>query len=189
MPNLRHLASEKTVTLSVPGPFYCVMPSSRWEGKQWKATYYLELIQKFQIFPVVLGTQSDRASLDLVRLLKEREIAHLSGVGLWDLKQAASVIDQSEGLVGVDTGLVHLAESLGKRVFVVYGPTHPDMGFGPSNSKSVGVSDQIWCQPCGKDGRRCHRFWDEYACMRKNIQISEGSGFFNDPVSIPSKTS
>jgi len=171
-PNFRHFiqampsVSELARQSDFPSRFICVMPGARWDGKKWKAERFLEVIRSAKIFPVVLGTNSDRESVELAKRLKEEGLPHFSGVGIWDLRQTAWVLSQAIRYLGNDTGLGHLAEAVGTPVTVVFGPTAPDLGFGPWQPKSSVVSAGIWCQPCGKDGRACFRLGaNRFKCM------------------------
>jgi ADP-heptose:LPS heptosyltransferase len=149
--------------------YYCVMPGSRWAGKCWATVKYFEVIREVAPrgwVPVILGGRDDPGSSELVQLLSEHGLPHFSGVGRWDLKQVAGVLAGAKAYLGNDTGLAHLAESLGTPALIVFGPTSPEMGFGPWRDKSRALGVQgLGCRPCGKDGRRCYRLSQKYLCM------------------------
>jgi heptosyltransferase-2 len=145
------------------------MPGSKWVGKCWPAAKYLEVcLAAFQEkrIAVVLGSARDPGSQELVDLLSKAGVPHVSGVGKWDLVQGAGALSRADAYLGNDTGLAHLAEALGVPALVIYGPTTPEMGFGPwrERSAAVGLVD-LGCRPCGKDGRRCYRPVKKYLCM------------------------
>ena len=170
-PNLKHLLSSLNSHLVhdlKSQKYICVMPSSRWAGKVWPVEYFYELIERHfsEFTPVVLGAHSDVQSARLVEMLKARGISCVSGVGQWNLVETASVLAHSVGIVGVDTGLVHLAESLGVPVISIFGPTTPSMGFGPWREQSRVLGLDLLCRPCGKDGRFCYRVFQPYQCLR-----------------------
>lgn len=151
---------------SHPG-FICVMPSSKWDGKKWGVRGFFEVISSSGLPAVVLGNEGDRESHLLSKTLEQAGLSHFDGVGKLSFKQLARVLAGSEGYLGNDTGLAHLAEAVGTEVVTVFGPTIPEMGFGPwrPGSRAVGVG--LWCKPCGKDGRTCYRWGDRYACQRQ----------------------
>ncbi len=169
-PDLRHLcvqAVPKKLEFDPPSRWICVMPSSRWSGKTWPVSSYADLISKFDIFPVVLGTAKDSESHELVKELQRRSIAHYSAVGKWDLRMTAWALNQCpEGYLGSDTGLAHLAEAVGAPARMLFGPTHPEMGFGPWGAQSRSIQTPLSCRPCSRNGRFCYRFWQPYACLR-----------------------
>ncbi len=172
-PDLTHLIQNQTLppelidaSKNTEGKYLCVMPSSRWDGKKWPVENYLQVLKKFPYLPVILGSKSDKESIHLVEKLQRLGIPYFSGVGKWGLTQTASILKNSVGYLGGDTGLAHLAESVGASATVIFGPTQPDMGFGPwrKNSRSIGMS--LWCRPCGKDGRSCFRIKQRHLCLK-----------------------
>jgi ADP-heptose:LPS heptosyltransferase len=148
-------------------PYLCVMPSSKWEGKKWAVRSFFEVIRNYGLPVVVLGSKQDRESILLVKILEQAGFPHFSGIGVFDFPVLAGVLADSVGYLGNDTGLGHLAEAVGSRVIVLFGPTTPAMGFAPWRPESQSVSASLWCQPCGKDGRFCFRVTNRYACQRK----------------------
>lgn len=154
----------------LPSRFFCVMPASRWPGKQWPAENFADLAARLAPefgTPVILGTDNDEASQDLVQVLSARGVPHFNGVGRWGLPDVGRVLSESTAYLGCDTGLAHMAEAVGTRAFVVFGPNRADMGFGPWRAESrVLERKNLWCRPCGKDGRNCHRLLARHVCLR-----------------------
>jgi ADP-heptose:LPS heptosyltransferase len=85
-----------------------------------------------------------------------------------DLSETAYLIHTSRLLLSNDTGLVHLAEAIGKPVVQIFGPTDPGMGFGVWRSESRVVASRLWCRPCSKDGSACFRWGSaRFLCMQQ----------------------
>jgi heptosyltransferase II len=145
------------------------MPSSQWSSKNWPVDHYLETLKNISLYPVVLGTSKDQASHDLCEGLAKLGIKHFSGVGVWNLRQTAQVIARSKGFFGGDTGLAHLAESYGIPTRVIFGPTTPEMGFGPRLAKSQSIEINLWCRPCSINGGFCYRPIEKQLCL-KNLR-------------------
>lgn len=164
-PNFSHL--QNSAEPKLPDEFFCVMPSSNWKGKNWPVAKYLELLQSSRALPVILGTPKDEASLQLIDLLQKAKVAHLSGIGKWSLPELGAVLKKSRGLISGDTGLVHLAQALEVPAVAIFGPTTPEMGFGPWNPSTVSVGSDLWCRPCSKDGRGCFRLLNPYQCLER----------------------
>lgn len=153
---------------SPDGRYCCVMPGSKWPGKRWPVRRFAEVLQRLDrsMTVVVLGAPSDRESRLLVSALEQMNRPVISGIGRWDLAQTARVLSGAEWLLSNDTGLAHLAEAVGKRVVMIFGPASPEMGFGPWRAESRAVWSPLWCHPCGKDGRWCFRRGrDRFACL------------------------
>ena len=150
----------------------CLMPGSKWAGKQWSVQNYFRLVyklsknQNLSFIPVVLGSKEDAQSKELVQLLEKTNVEHYSGVDKWDLSEVAYVLSQSLGYFGNDTGLGHLAEAVGARSWVIFGPTSSECGFGPWREQSRAIEKKIWCRPCGRYGKRCHRVFKPYECLK-----------------------
>ena len=145
--------------------YYCVMPGSKWQGKRWDPSRFAEVISQVPGTAIILGSNQDSEAFELVNLLKQKGLAYFSGVGLWNLSEVAYVLAHSCGYFGNDTGLAHLAEAVGVPALMVFGPTSPEMGFGPWRGQSGIAQSPVCCRPCGKDGRRCYRICDRYLCM------------------------
>lgn len=171
-PNLNHLLkgqpplSTLDPFFSQPGRYYCIMPSSKWSGKEWPVVNYVQVIKAYSGMPVILGLPTDRQSTALIEELQARGLPFVSGVGRWSLEQTAWVLSQSQGYLGNDTGLAHLAQSLGVKAIVLYGPTTPETGFGPWGVGSEAIGVPLICRPCGKDGQLCYRLGQRYQCLK-----------------------
>ena len=169
-PDLRHLIQDVSLypqDLAKYSKYICVMPGSLWSGKKWPVLFYLQLLKKLPYIPVILGTSKDQESIDLVHQLKVEQIPHFSGVGQWNLKITALVLSRSEGYLGNDTGLAHLAEAVGVPANIIFGPTSPEMGFGPWQPQSKALAAPLWCRPCSKDGSTCFRISNRYLCLKR----------------------
>ncbi len=171
-PNLRHLChvspvSAQQLSFDLNSRWVCVMPSSRWNGKKWPVSYYAQLIAKMGAYPVVLGSKKDAESFQLCEELERMRIPYFSAVGQWNLSFTAWALSQAPGgYLGCDTGLAHLAEAVGARAQVIFGPTSPEMGFGPWRTESRSIQSAIVCRPCSRNGRFCYRFGQPYECLR-----------------------
>ena len=69
-----------------------------------------------------------------------------------------AIISISNTVFGSDTGLLHIAESLGKKISMILGPTSKETGGGVSNKDSINIESDIWCRPCSQNGKsECYR--------------------------------
>ncbi len=171
-PDLSHLLGESNAKEELGSEdYYCVMPASKWAGKCWQVDNYFELIRSLSRkgnslgCPVVMGSNSDAPSVELVRRLKKEGIRHHSGVGRWNLRETAQILSGATRYLGNDTGLAHLSEAVGTPALVIFGPTTPELGFGPWRPQSIAVGSSLWCRPCSRDGSRCFRPFNRFLCM------------------------
>ncbi len=85
--------------------------------------------------------------------------------GKFNLLQSASIIDQSELVISSDTGMMHIAAALKKRVIVLWGNTLPQFGMGPYKTESFSYEvKDLRCRPCSKLGHhKCPK--GHFKCM------------------------
>ena len=121
----------------------CIHGTSR-ESKQWPEQYWRELIRHLEQAGVqsvlVWGSKAERERSE--RLAEGATSALVSP--RMNLKQLASLLSGAKGVIGVDTGPVHLAVALGCKVVALYTDTDPrKTGVVSANEKySVSLGNQ-----------------------------------------------
>ncbi len=148
-------------------PVVIVMPASLWPAKQWAVSRFVRFFAQSGWEAWVAGTAKDQESRQLVQALAAAELPHRSLIGTASFSELARKFRQADAFLGGDTGLAHFAEALGLPTWVLYGPTTPDVGFGGWSARNVSLGrDDLFCRPCGKDGRFCHRLGSKrFSCM------------------------
>jgi heptosyltransferase-2 len=126
-------------------------PSAAWEMKRWPLEHWKELIlaldsQEF----VILGGPGDHFCKKLEEIAPDR-VKNLAGQ--LSLLESCYVVDQVALTVSADTGLLHVADLLGRKGVALIGPT----AFGYTSSKLIKILEvSLPCRPCTKDGSgRC----------------------------------
>jgi ADP-heptose:LPS heptosyltransferase len=155
--------------------YLCVMPSSRWTTKEWELEKWVQLLESLQGDVVVLGQGSDKTSQYLYQRLKDsfgsgRQVFFYPK-GL-DFSEWAKILKSSQMFLGVDTGFFHLAEGLGVKSLVVFGPTESGLGYGPRLPSTQVAERKLFCRPCSKTGQICFRFWEPRACL-KQLEVED----------------
>jgi ADP-heptose:LPS heptosyltransferase len=143
---LKAQASEKVRALLPEGDFVALAPSAAFELKRWPLTHWRELIALFpEMKFVVLGGPEDV-------FLRELEIPGrvYNLAGKLPLLDSAEVIGRSRALVSNDTGLMHVAEQIGKPCLALMGPA--PFGF-PSREATQIFELNLPCRPCSKHGQ------------------------------------
>lgn len=150
---------------SVKKPYITIIPGAAWPQKTWLIDNYCKLLtdlknQENADF-VILGGKNDNICNEIAKC--DPTIINLQGK--ISLREAMSIIVNSKYVIGADTGLVHAAEALGKRVVAILGPTSCETGAGVNREDSITIeNNDIWCRPCSQAGKRkCYR--DEQYCM------------------------
>ena len=76
-----------------------------------------------------------------------------NGCGKFNLHQSASLIRQSLVVFSHDTGLMHIAAALKKKVYTIWGSTIPEFGMYPYKTPFVIFENKkLNCRPCSKIG-------------------------------------
>ncbi|MFT5970497.1 MAG: ADP-heptose:LPS heptosyltransferase [Flavobacteriales bacterium] len=88
--------------------------------------------------------------------------------GKFNLNQSAYLVKEAQSIVTHDTGLMHIASALKKRIISVWGNTVPEFGMSPylpaKGSKQFEVKG-LNCRPCSKIGyAKCPK--GHFKCMK-----------------------
>ena len=120
-----------------------------WPTKHWPEEYWCQLahIATEAGYEVVLpwGTESEKMRAQKISegnanaIVLERQ--NLTGI--------AREIVQCSGVIGVDTGLGHLAAALEKPTVSLYGPTNPGLS-GTCGKNQLHLNSNLNCAPCVK---------------------------------------
>lgn len=145
--------SQKSALKKIEGwdSFIALVPSAAWEMKRWPVAHWENLIRELsdQKF-IILGGPEDKFCEQLKAVAPNRV---LNMAGQMNLQESAAVIGKAKLVVSADTGLLHVADQLGKPLLALIGPT----AFGyPVRKTSQVLERDLPCKPCSKDGRgRC----------------------------------
>jgi ADP-heptose:LPS heptosyltransferase len=98
--------------------------------------------------------------------------------GKYNINQSAYLVKNAKHVITHDTGMMHIAAALKKKIYSVWGNTVPEFGMHPylsdSNSKIIEVKD-LSCRPCSKIGYdTCPK--GHFKCMQEideNFFLSE----------------
>lgn len=140
-----------------PRPYVVFLHGSAWTTKQWPEQYWQALAQRaneagYQV-RVPQGNDDERARAE--RIIADAPDALVLSKG--SLTDMATELANARGVVGVDTGLAHLAAALGVPAVTLYGPTRPGL------TGTWGTAQQTLCAdfPCAPCLRRECRYTGE----------------------------
>ncbi len=147
---------DKTIVIMHPGV--------TWETKKWPVENYAQLSEKIvKNFPgTAVVITAGEGEEKLVGKYCMGDIVIADGM---DLSQLVGLLDRCELFIGSDTGPLHLAVALGKRVIGLYGPTDPVRN-GPYGERNLVIWKKMPCSGCWR--RKCKTI----RCM-KEIEVSE----------------
>lgn len=137
--------------------FAVLLPGGAWKSKEWPYFPELAKILAKKVPVVVLGGAKDQVCQDVASAAQSMHPESRSLHGRTTLRESIAIISHAKWVIGNDTGMVHVAEALGKDVAMVEGPTHPRLGFSPYRKKSAVLGLPLVCRPCSKSGKICVR--------------------------------
>ncbi len=145
---------------SIEGNFAVFIPCARWETKLWSIDAWVNLAHKvyrfFGMQILFIGSQNDKAYVS--RIISQAPFAK-SLCGKTSILSLAGLLKASSLIVTVDTGPMHLAVTVGKRVVAIFGPTAP-WRTGPFGKGHRIVRSGLPCSPCFR--KRCNHL----SCMK-----------------------
>jgi heptosyltransferase-2 len=147
----------------VPAEFTAMAPGSIWGTKRWP--YYPELAASVEGPIVVIGGPED-AELGR-RIVAAAPGRAWSAAGALSLRGSAALIRRARALVTNDSAPLHLASAVGTPVVALYGPTAPELGFGPRGPRSLALGHAgLRCRPCSAHGPQVCPL-GHHRCMRE----------------------
>jgi heptosyltransferase-2 len=177
--------NDEVITLSPikknlnPQKMVIFLPGASFQAKRWPIHYFSELIEKFlkdkdliEFQVTVLAGKEDEFCQELSELKNKYPDRFFNLQGQTNLLESMEIINNSQLVVGNDTGLIHAAESLGIKVISFMGPTHESFGFRPYLSYSHVMSKNLWCRPCSATGsKKCFRKQQYCFMMIKPLDV------------------
>lgn len=127
--------------------YHCLVPSAAWELKKWPIESWIELIKinTDKTF-VVLGGPQDYFCQDLEEIFP-KQVLNLAGK--LSLLESCFTLWIAKSVIAGDTGLLHVADSMGLPGHALYGPT----AFGETSSDTLKIiKSHLPCMPCSKEG-------------------------------------
>lgn len=141
------------------GKTVVIAPGAAHANKQWPLERFAQvaakLSEEFSAHIVWLVTGSDDAKLDISQYLHRDQYTRLIDRPYMELADALAGADLT---IANDSGIAHLSSGLGTPTFVIFGPTHPALGFSPMGTFDQVIEVEEPCRPCSLHGRRpCYR--------------------------------
>lgn len=133
---------------------YCVLsPSSKHFTKRLPKEKFEAMMKDLNMKIVLTGDNND-TDKDICGYLESKMSNCLNLCGKLNYRELAGVIKHAEYVVCNDSGILHLAEALGKKVFVLFGSTVKEFGFFPAlESTELFAVNELKCKPCSHIGR------------------------------------
>jgi len=112
----------------------------------------IELCRKINYPVVLLGGREDTETGETIRQELGDEWIY-NACGKYNLNQSASLLQMARVVFSHDTGLMHIAAALKKKVYSIWGNTTPSLGMYPYKTPFVLLENNyLGCRPCSKIG-------------------------------------
>lgn len=125
----------------------------------------IEVCQKINEKIILLGGKEDiLAAEEIEKALGDKII---NACGKYNLNQSASLVQQADYIITHDTGLMHIASALKKKVISIWGNTVPEFGMYPYLTEfKIIENKELSCRPCSKIGyNKCPK--EHFKCMNE----------------------
>lgn len=112
----------------------------------------IELCRKINHPVVLLGDKADHAAGEAIALELGNQLIY-NACGLFNLNQSASLLQQARVVFSHNTGLMHIAAALKKKVYSIWGSSTPQLGTYPYKTPYVVLEKTgLACRPCTQTG-------------------------------------
>lgn len=125
----------------------------------------IEVCQKIDGKIMLLGGKEDSpAAAEIEKALGDKII---NACGKYNLNQSASLVQKADYIITHDTGLMHIASALKKKVISIWGNTVPEFGMYPYLTEfKIIENKELSCRPCSKIGySKCPK--GHFKCMNE----------------------
>lgn len=138
------------------GPLAVLLPGTNWATKRWPIDYFAQLVAPLREnhrLAVVVAGGPDVSSL--AKLIPDA----VDLTGKTNLRQLTALLERADLVIANDSGPMHIASALGKKLITIFGPTNP-IRTGPFQRLDTVIRLDIACSPCYS--REC----SHHSCMR-----------------------
>ncbi len=123
-------------------------------AKQWPVDSFGRVLALLKTrFPglgvISFGSKDERGKTAAARVLGGA-IPWLDGVGRWTIRESLSMLKRCDLLLSGDTGVMHMAASLGVSTVSIFGPTSPER-LAPFHAGGICARPAASCHPCFRD--------------------------------------
>ena len=137
------------------------------EAKRWPIEYYAEvasdaMAKGWQVW--IFGSEKDQPVTAQINALTNHQCTDFGGKT--NLGEAIDLMALCDTVISNDSGLMHVAAALNKKVIAIYGSSNPHHT-PPMSAKAVIAYLALPCSPCFK--RECPLTGDKYLACLKDI--------------------
>ena len=153
----------------IPKGYITIAIGAQFATKKMSKSLLVKILNDLKQPAILVGGPTDTALAN--ELLSEVSSTQLfNACGKYNLNQSASIVEQSNGIISNDTGMMHIASCFNIKIVSVWGNTVPDLGMFPYSPKNKDFTihqvEGLGCRPCSKIGfKECPK--GHFNCMNK----------------------
>ncbi len=143
----------REITEIIPDKKVLIQAYSRFQQKNWLDEYWAEVISylsnniKSQVF-LVGGDKDIQNYQNLIKKVKsELELPPIDMCGKLSIKETMSLVKKMDLVIGIDSGVIHMAAALDIPSIMLHGPTSL-VRWKPRSEKCIVLSRHFSCSPC-----------------------------------------
>jgi len=151
-PEARKIAVAKYF-ISTEKPLLILCPGAQYgNSKRWPETYFAKVAEYFLNKNWQVGLLGGKSESELVEKINQSLTQPAIDLTKTSLSEAIDLMSLANVVVSNDSGLMHMACALDRKIIAIYGSSSPDFT-PPLSQKAVIFSKSLPCKPCFK--REC----------------------------------
>jgi heptosyltransferase-2 len=164
---INRLLSQKRISRDLP--LIVINPGANWYPKRWPAENFAELIKRIKekspLNIAITGAGKDRDLSEEIIRKSGREVFDFTGQTT--LGQLGALMQEAKIVISADSGPMHIAAAVGKKVIALFGPTSPAITGPYPPEEHIIIQKDVGCEvPCYD--KNCQ----DYRCMQA-ISVDE----------------
>ena len=146
-----------------------IVPGAKHATKRWQAEGFLstihDLTEKRQAKIIIFGGKADQDIIPSFEIENNQHV--LDTTGKLSIAETAALMSHCDVVMTNDSGLMHIASALKKKVVAIFGSTTEEFGFFPYATEHIVIQQHgLSCRPCSHVGRKnCPR--GHFRCMKE----------------------
>ncbi len=163
----------------IKNEYLVIAPASRHFTKTYPEERLIEIINTFHNYKIILVSDNVETEMKLCKRLSGQSYNVIDYSGKLNYEALSNVLYHSKLVFCNDSGVLHLAEAIGKKVICVFGSSVKEFGFYPQlKSSAVFENNSLKCRPCSHIGKNiCPK--EHFKCM-KDIDNSRIISLINE---------
>jgi heptosyltransferase-2 len=154
-------------------------PSSKHATKRWPEERFIEagirLVRELKAIIILFGGKNDTVLCTTIANGINKKSEGACAIGYSDqfsLLETAAAMQFCDVIVTNDSGLMHIAAAMKKKVIAIFGSTVREFGFFPVGTENIVIERKgLYCRPCSHIGRsNCPE--GHFRCMNE-IQVDD----------------